>query len=132
MTERPIKKTVTGIVLLVLSLVCALVFYILVGSYPAEIGSDPEALPSFFGVDLNDYVSFSGVDLYAFAKTVVIFFAVLVLCLLGTFFGVMSSLSGIPTPLRLGGVCAACLNLGFALVHIFRHGEFLFAMLEAL
>ena len=119
MTKQREKKPITGIVFLILSLLFALIFGML--EYPVEMEADPEGL-----------LSFSGVDLYAFLQTAGWFFGVAVLCLLGAFFGVMAMVVKLPSPLKLGGLAAGLMNLSLCAVHIFQHGEFLFAMLEAL
>lgn len=121
MTEQRNPRRITGVILLVLSLACALAFAIVSPDYPGESESDPEGI-----------LSFSGVDLYAFGKTVALFFAVAAFCFLGAALGLASGFSKLPVPLRLGGFCAAFLNAELLLLHIFKHGGFLFAMLETL
>lgn len=136
MTQQRNQRQTAGIVFLSLSLVCVLVFAILSANYTVETDPHGETTLSLFGVDLSVYVEsaqdITGVDLYAFVKTAAVYFAVAVICLLGAFFGVMSIFYKLPFPLRLGGCCAAFLNVGLLLMHIFKHGEFLFTMLEAL
>lgn len=120
MMQQEMKKQLTGMIFLSLALACALVFLGISAGYPAEYEGDPESI-----------LSFSGVDLYAFLKTAGLFCGVAVLCLLGAFFGVL--ILTFPTvPLKLGGVTVLLLNLGLMAIHLFKHGGFLLAMLEAL
>ena len=120
MMKPSMKKQIGGLLFLSLALACALVFLGISAGYPAEYKGDPESI-----------LSFSGVDLYAFAKTAALFFGAAILCLLGVVFGVIT-VTFPQIPLMLGGFATVLLNLGLLGLHLFQHGGFLLAMLEAL